>query len=140
MADASPSLGAMHRPRPSRALEREFYVDAVRYAADLEKIWRTDWLFAGHSCEIASTGAFFVFPLAADSISVVRQPDGTLAALHNVCRHRGSLLVDAPRGVCRSFVCPYHQWVYTLDGTLRHTRTGLPACDLGLVPVHVREL
>ncbi len=48
---------------------------------------------------------------------IVRDETGTLRAHHNVCRHRGSRICAADRGTTRAFVCPYHQWVYGLDGS-----------------------
>jgi choline monooxygenase len=39
-------------------------------------------------------------------------------AFLNVCRHRGSLLVDG-EGTGKSVQCPYHAWTYDLDGSLR---------------------
>jgi choline monooxygenase len=39
-------------------------------------------------------------------------------ALHNFCRHRGTRLVTEPC-VARTITCPYHAWVYRLDGTLK---------------------
>ena len=48
---------------------------------------------------------------------VVRDEDGPRAFL-NVCRHRGSLLVEG-EGSGKSVQCPYHAWTYGLDGSLR---------------------
>ncbi|MGI9053115.1 MAG: aromatic ring-hydroxylating dioxygenase subunit alpha, partial [Ilumatobacteraceae bacterium] len=50
-------------------------------------------------------------------IVVLRGDDGEVRALHNVCRHRGSIVCDAAAGHAgRRLVCPYHQWSYRLDG------------------------
>jgi phenylpropionate dioxygenase-like ring-hydroxylating dioxygenase large terminal subunit len=41
-------------------------------------------------------------------------------AFHNLCRHRGARVVDGANGTCKgAIVCPFHGWVYNLDGTLR---------------------
>ena len=48
----------------------------------------------------------------------MRDRDGSIHGLLNVCRHRGALLVDQPCGSARRFVCPYHQWTYRHDGSL----------------------
>jgi phenylpropionate dioxygenase-like ring-hydroxylating dioxygenase large terminal subunit len=46
--------------------------------------------------------------------------DGVVRAFHNLCRHRGARVVDGVQGSCRgAIVCPFHGWVYNLDGTLR---------------------
>ena len=41
-----------------------------------------------------------------------------MRAFLNVCRHRGSLLVDG-EGNREALQCPYHAWTYDLDGSLR---------------------
>ena len=58
--------------------------------------------------------------IAGDSLIVVRDQDGTIRAHHNVCRHRGTRLLEADRGcLSGSIQCPYHAWTYGLDGKLR---------------------
>jgi Rieske 2Fe-2S family protein len=45
--------------------------------------------------------------------------DLELRAFYNVCRHRGLLLVEAPRGRSLELTCGYHGWTYELAGALR---------------------
>ena len=47
--------------------------------------------------------------------------DGELASFLNVCRHRGAPLAE-DCGTARALGCPYHAWVYRLDGTLARVR------------------
>jgi Rieske 2Fe-2S family protein len=51
-----------------------------------------------------------------------RAADGTVHAMLNVCRHRGAEVCTQPKGNARGFVCPYHAWTYSLDGSLRAAR------------------
>lgn len=104
--------------RPGWALPRAFYSDEDVYRADLERIWRVGWLFAGHSCEIPKAGDYFTLEVGADSIAIVRGVDGVIRGFHNVCRHRGSLICTEAAGHTKKLVCPYHQWTYGLDGEL----------------------
>jgi Rieske 2Fe-2S family protein len=129
--------------RPGYTLPREFYHDRRVYRAEIEAIWRSGWLFAGHSCEIRAPGDYFLYDVDGDSIIVARSRDGQVRAMHNCCRHRGTQICQAERGHVGRFVCPYHQWVYDLDGSLTHARgmqEELDCAHLGLVPVHVREV
>jgi Rieske 2Fe-2S family protein len=112
--------------RPGWSLPRDFYSAEEVYRADLERIWRSSWLFAGHSCEIAKPGDYFTLDVDANSIVVLRGEDGLARALHNVCRHRGSLICTEACGHLTRLVCPYHQWSYGLDGRLLAAR-GMPA-------------
>jgi Rieske 2Fe-2S family protein len=124
-------------------MARDVYVEPSIYARELEAIWRHDWLFVGHTVDVPRPGDYVVVELDADSVIVVRQADGSIAAFHNVCRHRGSLLVEQANGSTRSFSCPYHQWTYGIDGALRACRNmpgDLDMRPLGLRPASVREL
>ena len=109
--------------RPGYSLPGPFYNVAATLAFDYEHIWHREWVFAGNECELAEAGSFLTLRVGAFSIIVVRGNDGVLRALHNVCRHRGSVVCDATSGVVnRRFVCPYHQWSYELDGALANAR------------------
>ena len=115
-----PSGFAPHTP--GWTLPAEYYLDESVFAAELDSVLASGWLFAGHSCEVAGTGDYLLFELGPESVIVVRDENGVLHAHHNVCRHRGSRLCDQPRGTARALVCPYHQWTYGLDGQLRAAR------------------
>src|SRR5690606_28757579 len=53
-----------------------------------------------------------------ESVIVVRGRDEQLRAFTNVCRHRGSRIVDGSSGCAKKLICPYHAWTYELDGRL----------------------
>jgi Rieske 2Fe-2S family protein len=133
----------MAQYQPGYSLPRPFYQEPELYQLELEQIWRRGWLFAGYTCQIPQPGDFFVYEIDTDSIVIVRQADQSIAAFHNLCRHRGSLIVAELAGRCQSFVCPYHQWSYALDGSLQHTRS-MPAdfsrLDWSLKPIAIRNL
>ncbi len=63
---------------------------------------------------------------------VVRGRDGDVRAFTNVCRHRGSRILDGASGCAKKLVCPYHAWTYELDGRL----TGVP--DSASIPRSTR--
>lgn len=89
---------------------------------ELEKqeLFRTHWQIAGHVSDVPKPGDFFTLDIADDRALIVRGEDGVVRAFHNLCRHRGSRVTAERQGHCeRSFVCPFHGWVYNLDGTLR---------------------
>src|SRR5207245_11559409 len=104
--------------RPGRSLPGRFYSDAEVYRADIERVWRRGWLFAAHSCEVPKPGDYITLTVDTDSLILIRGEDGAVCGLHNVCRHRGSLLCTEPAGHRHRLVCPYHQWTYALDGKL----------------------
>ena len=80
--------------------------------------------------------------MGTEQVIVVRGEDGALHAHHDVCAHRGSRVAPDVRGQVKAFVCPYHQWVYALDGTLRSARLMgdcFATASYRLAPVAVRE-
>ncbi len=96
-----------------------YYHDAAVFDREMEHLFARSWLCAGHVSRLAAAGDYFVVDLGADSILLVADADATPRAFHNVCRHRGSRLVDGSGGRCKSFGCPYHAWRYGLDGRLQ---------------------
>lgn len=123
-------------------MPRDYYVLPAVYQAELNAIWGQSWLFAGHSVEIPEPGDFLLVRCDGASILLIRDADGSLHGMHNLCRHRGMPLVADERGTVERLVCPYHQWVYERDGRLRTCRGMPPGTNkegLGLKPVAVRE-
>lgn len=109
-------LFASHKP--GFALEQRFYTDPDIYALEVDRIVMQNWILAGHESELPEAGDYKVFHVAGESAIIVRGSDGTLAAFANVCRHRGSLVCLERAGHVKKFTCPYHGWMYDIDGNL----------------------
>jgi choline monooxygenase len=120
-------------------LPASWYVDPEVLAREREEIFGREWQVVGAASHVAEPRRHLVADVAGWSVVVVRDDDGTLRAFHNVCRHRAAPLVADRVGSCAGgFVCPYHGWVYGVDGTLRRARDF--GCDPGeqsLLPVRV---
>lgn len=96
------------------------YHSKALFALEREKVFLTHWQVVGHDCDIPNPGDWLTFDLLGERAVVMRGQDGVVRAFHNLCRHRGARVVDGASGSCRgSIVCPFHGWVYNLDGTLR---------------------
>jgi Rieske 2Fe-2S family protein len=100
------------------------------------------WVSVGREEDAQTAGQYFLAPVAGESIIVVRGNDGQLRSFYNVCRHRGATIVEVECGTLPRFQCPYHAWVYDLDGKLkqpRHTEllVDFDPAEWGLVPVRV---
>jgi glycine betaine catabolism A len=86
---------------------------------ELDQVFRS-WVCVGHASAIPDSGRFVTRELGPDSVLVIRGEDGALRAFLNVCRHRGSRIVEEREGSVRKRLrCPYHAWSYGLDGSLR---------------------
>lgn len=89
---------------------------------------------AAHVSELPTAGDFVKREVAGRSILVTRDANGNVHALLNVCRHRGTQLVDDESGCKHRFTCPYHAWSYANTGELvsvPHMDTGFPDLDKG---------
>ena len=98
------------------------YDDAEFAALENDRIFRPGWQVVCHVSDIATAGDWHSLEYIGESVIVVRGADLKLRAFTNVCRHRGSRLVDGSSGCAKKLVCPYHAWTYDLDGRL----TGVP--------------
>ena len=82
-----------------------------------KRIFARSWVFAASDGELAGTGAIKPLDIAGTPVILVRDAAGQVRAFHNVCRHRGTQLVSEACTV-QSITCPYHAWIYGLDGQL----------------------
>ena len=137
-------LAALTKSRlPGHSLPQAFYIDSSVAKLDLDLIFKRQWVFVGHSCQIKEAGEFFTVTIGKDPLILIRGDDGEIRALHNVCRHRGTLISREDCGKARRLVCPYHQWTYERDGKLASCRgmhDGINQDELGLLPAHVENL
>jgi len=103
------------------ALPVGLYTDEARFADEQNKIFGAAPVIIGHVSQLPRKGDHFTFDHLGKPLLVVRGPDEKIRVFYNICRHRGVRLVSA-EGVNRkpSFVCPYHNWTYGLDGQLSH--------------------
>jgi Rieske 2Fe-2S family protein len=128
------------RHRPGGPLEREFYTAPDVFEADMARVFRRHWLFAGYAFEVARPGDFLTCRVGGESIIVVHGRDGEIRAFHNVCRHRGSRICRTEHGNAHRLVCPYHRWTYELDGALvldTRREFGVAREELSLKPVPI---
>src|SRR5262245_4370837 len=134
-------------PLPSGVLTlpARYYTDAGHFALEMERIHFRMWLCAGRAEQLAAPGRYVLRQLGNASVIVLRGEDGGLAAFHNVCRHRGTLLCTEQEGQFPSRIqCSYHGWTYRLDGTLAAAPhmdqvDGFRPADYPLRPVAVAE-
>ncbi len=108
--------------RPGKALANYFYRSPAVYRRELDKLVFRSWIYAGHTSELSQPGDYLLLAIGEDSLIITRDDSGELRALHNTCRHRGARLCEETRGRRKTLVCPYHGWVYRLDGTLKAAR------------------
>lgn len=124
-------------------LPPDAYTSEAFYRREVERIFMKQWNFMGRAEHLRQPGDFAALDFVGVPLIFVRDRQGRLRAFANSCRHRGTQLVEG-EGQCKSFRCPYHSWVYDLDGTLlgapeMERTAGFDRADYGLVPVRLEE-
>ncbi|MFJ4293979.1 SRPBCC family protein [Cupriavidus sp. NPDC089707] len=112
------------------------------FETDVEVFFRKLWILVAVTADVPEPGDVYAVDIGKESILIVRDDDENIRAFRNICRHRGSrLMKQAGKASVGMLVCPYHQWTYDLDGSLRHaTHMGKDfntKCR-SLIPVHVK--
>ena len=109
-----------------------YYTSPEILELEKEKLFFKDWLIVGRVEEWPNPGDYRAMEIVGEPIVITRNKDGELKAFANVCRHRG-VAVAIGQGNTKEFLCPYHAWVYDLDGGLvsaarpRGTGAGVPS-------------
>jgi phenylpropionate dioxygenase-like ring-hydroxylating dioxygenase large terminal subunit len=110
----------------ARTLPGTWYSDAGHHRLELDAVFRHDWVGVGLDTDVAAPGSYLATTAGDAPVLVVRDESGTLRAFQNVCRHRGAPVAEGC-GHAHALRCPYHSWVYRLDGSLaRATGVGEP--------------
>jgi phenylpropionate dioxygenase-like ring-hydroxylating dioxygenase large terminal subunit len=127
-------------PLDDLSLPGWLYCDPEFFEAEKKAFLRAAPQVVCHENEIPQPGDWRTLEYLGESLIVIRDDDGAVGAFANVCRHRGSRLVDGSGGCAKVLTCPYHAWSYARDGRLvgvphRHEYPGLRTEDHGLFPV-----
>ncbi|MEM1412951.1 MAG: aromatic ring-hydroxylating dioxygenase subunit alpha [Pseudomonadota bacterium] len=137
------------------SLHVDWYRNADHYALEVEHIFLRDWFCVGRSEQWPEPGDHGVLERFGESLLIVRNGEGQLKAVDNLCRHRGARLCDGGedtheaglRGglLGRKLIrCPYHAWTYDLDGRLINApflddQPGFDPSEIALHPVALAE-
>ncbi|MFA7587800.1 MAG: aromatic ring-hydroxylating dioxygenase subunit alpha, partial [Novosphingobium sp.] len=113
-------LAAQSNPEQNlRDISFARYTDPAFFEREMEQVWKRAWQFACREEHLAEIGDFFVYDIGRLSVLVVRS-EGGLKAYYNSCLHRGTKL--KPSGACgwsANITCPFHNWQWNLDGSLK---------------------
>ena len=102
----------------AKTLPQQYFISPTLFAKEQDEIFSREWVLIGHQSQFAEAGDYFTAEVAGESLIVVRDKQGAIHGFYNVCRHRGSRLIENRNGQCAAIQCPYHAWTYALDGRL----------------------
>jgi phenylpropionate dioxygenase-like ring-hydroxylating dioxygenase large terminal subunit len=125
-----------------RALPAWVYNNAELNRLEFERVLMPSWQIVCHINSIPKSGDYVTFDMGSESVVVLRDRDGEIRGFHNVCRHRGSRLLDASGNCPGPITCPYHGWSYRQDGSLlgvpmRESFPGLDRSEFSLKTVRI---
>lgn len=96
------------------------YTSEELHKRELERFfYRDHWCYVGLEAEVSEPGDFKRTMVGERSVIMARDNDGEIRVFENVCAHRGMRFCRQRHGNNKEFVCPYHQWSYTLKGDLQ---------------------
>jgi salicylate 5-hydroxylase large subunit len=96
------------------------YTDADLHKQEMQRLfYEKHWCFVGIEAEIPNVGDFKKTVIGERSVIMVRDKEGDINVVENICAHRGVQFCRQPHGNANEFVCPYHQWTYSLKGDLQ---------------------
>jgi choline monooxygenase len=142
----------------AQTLLPEAYTSDEFFAVERERVFASSWVAVGCTAQLRRPGQVLVADVAGRSLFVIRTQGGRLRAFYNVCRHRGTRLLESDECEVKRFIrCPYHSWAYDHDGNcvgtplftgseippdqqgifdMEHVK-GFDKADYGLLPVAV---
>lgn len=97
-------------------VSRRCWTDPGVYELEKRAIFGRAWLFLGHESQLRQPGDFVQAYMGETPIILSRGQDSRLYANINSCSHRGLPVCRADHGNTRRFICPYHNWSYTVEG------------------------
>ncbi len=129
----------------ARTLPAEAYTSQEVFVWERRRLFEASWVCIGRADGLADAGDQRAERVGNEGVLLVRGADGELRAFFNTCRHRGhELLEPGATRRQRAIKCPYHAWVYSLDGALAGAprfgdMSGFDKARFPLVPARVGE-
>ncbi|MEM7043509.1 MAG: aromatic ring-hydroxylating dioxygenase subunit alpha [Pseudomonadota bacterium] len=102
-------------------LPNRCYTDPGHFALETARLFDRAWACIGFAKDIPEPGDARPIDHLGRPLLALRGKDGEVRVFHNVCSHRGMVLVDEPTRIRSVIRCPYHSWCYGMDGALKAT-------------------
>ncbi len=99
-------------------VSRRIFRDPALYHLEQQRIFARSWLYVAHESQLRHPGDFLANYMGETPVIVARGEDGQVHVSINSCSHRGVPVCRADFGNAKRFVCPYHNWSYTVEGKL----------------------
>jgi phenylpropionate dioxygenase-like ring-hydroxylating dioxygenase large terminal subunit len=101
------------------------YTSLEQFEHERMRIFNRYPMFVGLTCDLPEPGSWMTFDATGTPMLLTRDGDGRVRAFLNMCQHRGVRVVEEGCGEAKRFTCPFHAWVYDLEGKL----VGIPGAE-----------
>ncbi len=139
-------LSTVRRPiENANGLPNAHYIDPQTYAEERQAVLFDNWAGLAVAADVPEVGDAVPIDFAGMPLFVVRDRQNQVRVFQNTCRHRGMILIDAPRKIEGAIRCPYHSWCYSTEGALvstphvggpgQNTHAGIDRALLGLIEI-----
>ncbi len=146
MSHAPTDLSGVRRPlSQANGLPNAHYVDPGVFAEERDALLFATWAGLAVTADVPEPGDAVPIDFLGLPLLLLRDKAGEVRVFQNICRHRGMILVDAPRKIEGAIRCPYHSWCYGTDGRLvstphvggpgHNTHDAIQRSELGLIEV-----
>ena len=98
---------------PDRYFDRDFW------QREWDTVWTKTWQFIALVNQFKEPGDYVSMPYGREQIFAIMGDDRKIRCFYNVCQHRGMMLLREETGTMRPIVCPYHAWVFDVQGEIR---------------------
>ena len=133
----------------ARGLPNAHYTDPALHQRELQMLMARGWAGLDIAAALPEPGDAKPLTFLGQPLLLLRDAKGQVRVFLNVCRHRGMILVDAPRRIEGVIRCPYHSWCYATDGRLittphvggpgQNTHPDIDRATLGLTEIRSHQ-
>ena len=102
----------------AKGLPNAHYTDPATYEAEAKSVLIGSWSGLAVASDVPEPGDARPMEFLGIPLLLLRDRTGAVRVFQNICRHRGMILVDAPRKIEGAIRCPYHSWCYSTEGKL----------------------
>jgi len=135
--------GVRRDVKEANGLPNAHYIDPNVYNEEKHALLFTQWAGLAVASDVPEPGDALPLEFLGMPLLLLRDHDGAVRVFHNICRHRGMILVEEPRKIEGAIRCPYHSWCYSTKGNListphvggpgHNTHAAIKRDDLGLM-------
>lgn len=114
----SDTLGVRQPIETANGLPNAYYTDPDKFEHEKRAVLHSTWAGLAVAADVPEPGDAVPMTFLGMPLLLIRDKDGEVRVFYNTCRHRGMILVEAPRKIEGAIRCPYHSWCYSTKGRL----------------------